>query len=161
MFEDLIRLWEVDFPGKDSTPIAIALRMQFLHLVDQQSLQDALEPFAIGFGEVDVLTRLAQQPPPHRLRPSDLADLCMVTTGAITGRIGRLEKGGHVVRVPSSSDKRILYVEMTANGAELLRRTRRHVAEKSRFLKGIRALSASERAQLNTTLTKLTRIFSM
>ena len=158
IFEDLIRQWEGDFPGEDSTPTAIALRIRHLHLLDQESLQEALLRFDVGFGEIDVLTHLAQQPAPKRLRPSDLAELCRVTTGAITGRITRLEERGYVVRVPSSSDKRTLYVQMTDEGQRLLRQTRESVVRSSRFLEGVRALPQSDRERLSRLLLKLIRI---
>ncbi|WP_322046503.1 MarR family transcriptional regulator [Paraburkholderia sp. J67] len=149
---------EVEFPGEDITPVAIAIRLRHLSIVDQRSLQDALQPFNIGVGDVDVLTHLAQQPPPHRLRPSDLAELCMVTTGAITGRLGRLEQEGYIVRAPSTSDKRTIYVEMTEKGRSLMQQARDSVIETSRFMNGIRELPAAERERFNATLTKLIRI---
>ncbi|WP_322055301.1 MarR family winged helix-turn-helix transcriptional regulator [Paraburkholderia bannensis] len=149
---------EMEFPGEDITPVAIAIRLRHLSIVDQRALQDALEPFDIGAGEIDVLTHLAQQPPPHRLRPSDLAEFCMVTTGAITGRLGRLEQEGYIVRAPSTSDKRTIYVEMTEKGRVLIQQARDRVIETSRFMNGIRALPAAERERFNATLMKLIRI---
>ncbi|MBP1861468.1 MarR family winged helix-turn-helix transcriptional regulator [Rhizobium herbae] len=159
IFSDLISQWEVDFPGEDSAPIAIAMRLRHLHMLDQESLHETLVSFDIGIGEIDVLNHLRYQPAPHRLRPSDLAELCMVTTGAITGRITRLEQKGFVVRVPSSSDKRTIFVQMTESGESLLLETREQVARSSRFLKGVRTLSASERDRLNRLLTKLISVF--
>lgn len=83
----------------------------------------------------------------------------MVTTGAITGRITRLEQKGFVVRVPSSSDKRTIFVQMTDSGERLLLETREQVVRSSRFLKGVRTLSASERDRLNHLLSKLISVF--
>lgn len=158
IFEDLIEQWAAESPGEDSAPVAIAMRMRHLYSIDQRSLQEVLQPFDVGFGEIDVLTRLGQQPAPYRLRPSDLAEMCMVTTGAITGRISRLERGGYISRAPSSSDKRTVFVEMTESGRTLLQQTRDKVDRASRFMNGIRALSSREQEQLNRTLMKLIRI---
>ncbi|KAA6487794.1 MarR family transcriptional regulator [Agrobacterium rhizogenes] len=159
LFTDLISQWEADFPGEDSTPVAIAMRLRHLHLLDQEALYESLLTFDIGIGEIDVLTHLRHQPAPHRLRPSDLAELCMVTTGAITGRISRLEQKGFVTRVPSSSDKRTVYVQMTDSGEKLVRETREQVARSSRFLKGVGSLSRSDQERLNRLLAKLIRVF--
>ncbi|ACM38456.1 transcriptional regulator [Allorhizobium ampelinum] len=158
LFSDLISQWEEDFPGEDSSPIAIAMRLRHLYLLDQASLEEVLVAFDIGIGEVDVLTHLRHQSPPYRLRPSDLAELCMVTTGAITGRITRLEDKGFVERVPSLSDKRTVYVQMTESGEKLLRETRVQVARSSHFLDGIRSLSAPERTRLDRLLAKLIQV---
>ncbi len=82
----------------------------------------------------------------------------MVTTGAITGRLGRLEQEGYIVRAPSTSDKRTIYVEMTEKGRSLMQQARDSVIETSRFMNGIRELPAAERERFNATLTKLIRI---
>lgn len=159
IFSDLISQWEADFPGEDSTPVAIAMHLRHLHMLDQASLSEILMAFDVGIGEIDVLNYLRHQPAPHRLRPSDLAELCMVTTGAITGRIARLEQKGLVLRVPSSSDKRTVFVQMTDSGEKLLQASRIQVARSSRFLKGVRTLSASDRERLNLLLSKLISAF--
>jgi DNA-binding MarR family transcriptional regulator len=158
LFPDLVAQWEHDFPGEDSSPIAIAMGIRHLYLLDQASLEEALVAFDIGIGEVDVLTHLGHQSAPYRLRPSDLAELCMVTTGAITGRITRLETKGFVERIPSLTDKRTIFVQMTESGEKLLRETRTQVTRSSRFLNGIRSLSAPERDRLNRLLAKLIQI---
>lgn len=155
VFDDLVRQWETDFPGEDSAPIAIAMRIRHLYQLDQESLQAILVPFGIGVGDIDVLTHLAQRPETRPLRPSDLASLCMVTTGAITGRLTKLEERSYLTRVPHPSDKRTIYVEITESGRELLNRTRAEVARASYLLLGIRALDNAERQNLVKTLTKL------
>ena len=158
MLDDLIRQWEADFPNRNSNAVAIALRLRHLYLLDQDALQNVLQPFHIGSGEIDVLARLQQQPPPHRLRPVDLAERCMVTTGAITGRIVRLEADGYVSRVPSASDKRTVYVQMTKKGEKLVQQVRRSIDSSSRFLNGIRTLASTDQDRLNKILIKLIRV---
>lgn len=158
MLEDLIKQWQTDFPGRNSIAIAVALRLRHLYQLDQEAAQDILRPFDVGLGEVDVLARLRQQPPPYRLRPIDLADMCMVTTGAITGRIARLESCGYVMRVPSASDKRTVYVQMTDAGNTLVQQFHKSIDSSSRFLKGIRSLPATDQERLNKILVKLIHI---
>ncbi|MGV1988205.1 MarR family winged helix-turn-helix transcriptional regulator [Agrobacterium sp. 22-221-1] len=155
VFDELVRQWEIDFPGEDSSPIAIAMRIRHLYQLDQESLQAILTPFGLGVGDIDVLTHLAQRPEGRPIRPSDLAELCMVTTGAITGRLTKLEQRKYLKRVPHPSDKRTIYVEITKAGRELLSRTREEVARSSHLLQGIRVLDISERRDLVATLTKL------
>ncbi|ACS60348.1 transcriptional regulator, MarR family (plasmid) [Rhizobium leguminosarum bv. trifolii WSM1325] len=158
VFDELVRQWELDFPGEDSSPIAIAMRIRHLHQLDQESLQVILAPFGLGVGDIDVLTHLSQGPEGRPIRPSDLADLCMVTTGAITGRLTKLEQRSYLKRVPHPSDKRTIYVEITDAGQELLNKTREEVARSSHLLQGIRALERSERRNLVETLAKLISI---
>jgi DNA-binding MarR family transcriptional regulator len=158
MLEDLIKQWQTDFPGRNSVAIAIALRLRHLYQLDQEAVQDVLMPFDVGLGEVDVLACLRQQAPPYRLRPIDLADMCMVTTGAITGRISRLERRGYVMRVPSASDKRTVYVQMTDAGDKLVQKIHKSIDGSSRFLRAIRTLPESDQERFNKILIKLIHI---
>lgn len=160
VFDELIRQWEVDFPGESSSPIAIAMRIRHLYQLDQTSLQLIFAQFDIGLGEIDVLTHVAQHSNSHRLRPSDLADACMVTTGAITGRLTRLEQRGYITRVPSPSDKRTIYVEITDAGRDLLQRTRKEVAKSSQLLRAVRSLPEADQKSLSQGLSKLLRVLA-
>lgn len=51
---------------------------------------------------------------------SDLKRSLDVTTGAVTGLIDRLEKLGLVERRPSSEDRRVIYLDLTAAGQDAM-----------------------------------------
>jgi DNA-binding MarR family transcriptional regulator len=70
----------------------------------------------------------------------------MVTSGAITKRIDRLERAGLVTRTVSDTDARSRQVALTAKGRRLVDDLlERHVANEHRLVSG---LSAREREQL-------------
>lgn len=153
--EDLIGLWKREFPDEDTLPVEITLQLKHLAALEQLVLQEVLRPFGIGAGDVDALLLMSQQPPPHRLRPIDLAQLCMVTTGAITGRLERLRTHGYVTRIQSETDKRTIYVQLTAKGRAAGQQIRRSLHADSIFLQAIRRLPLNERGHMRGLLARL------
>ncbi|MER7035643.1 MarR family winged helix-turn-helix transcriptional regulator, partial [Streptomyces albidoflavus] len=86
----------------------------------------------------DVLATLRRSPAPHRLTPADLMRSAMVTSGAITQRLDRLEARELVVRTRREGDGRSVYVSLTEAGRELIDRALvDHVDNQNRLLSGL------------------------
>lgn len=68
----------------------------------------------------DVLATLRRSAPPHRLTPAELMKSAMVTSGAVTQRLDRLEARGLVTRTPSELDGRSVQVALTEEGRTLI-----------------------------------------
>lgn len=151
-----IERWGADFPNEDLTATSIAVRIHHLYILAQSDLQSVLRPFQIGPGEMDLLFCLMNCDPPHRLRPSDLSKGCMVTTGATTGRIDRLEQLGLVERTGSDGDRRSIQVQITSAGKERVHDIRKALLTISAFHKAIRNFPPDEQKTLETMLKKLT-----
>ena len=72
----------------------------------------------------------------------------MVTSGAITQRLDRLEERGLVTRARSASDARSVEVTLTAEGRELIDRALPdHVATEARLLAGLGEKGRAELAE--------------
>lgn len=67
----------------------------------------------------DVLATLRRSGEPYELTAGDLVRQSMVTTGAITNRIDRLEQRGYVERA-TTSDRRKVLVRLTPAGLALV-----------------------------------------
>ncbi|GGT05593.1 MarR family transcriptional regulator [Nonomuraea spiralis] len=101
----------------------------------------------------DVLATLRRSDPPHRLTPAALMRASMVTSGAVTQRLDRLESRGLVRRTPSDSDGRAVHVTLTDEGLALIDRVLPdHLATEQRLLS---ALSGQRREKLAATLREL------
>ena len=74
----------------------------------------------LGEGDFDVLATLRRAGEPYERAPGELAAHTMVTTGAMTKRIDRLEHDGLVTRRPSAVDGRGRVVALTEAGRELI-----------------------------------------
>jgi DNA-binding MarR family transcriptional regulator/YHS domain-containing protein len=57
----------------------------------------------------------------HRLMMSRLARACGLPLSTMTGLVGRLESKGYLRRLRIDTDRRVVYVEMTPQGARLYR----------------------------------------
>ncbi|MEV0274455.1 MarR family transcriptional regulator [Hamadaea sp. NPDC050747] len=88
---------------------------------------------------------------PFERAPGELAAHTMVTTGAMTKRIDRLERAGLVARRPSQTDGRGRVVALTPAGRELIDQA---FAEHMRYERRlVDLLTPEQAAQLESLLT--------
>ncbi|TGA86701.1 MarR family transcriptional regulator [Streptomyces sp. MZ04] len=107
----------------------------------------------LEFAEFDVLATLRRVGAPHELTAGGLLKSAMVTSGAITNRLDKLERKGLIERHPDPADRRAIRVRLTAAGMELVdRAVVDHVANEERMLG---ALSAEDRRALDGALRRL------
>lgn len=143
--------WRRERPDLDVTPQGVIGRLHRLanHLTAE--LEVVYRRYGLGEGEFDVLATLRRAGPPFERAPGELAAFTMVTTGAMTKRIDRLERDGLVTRRRSTTDGRGRVVALTAAGRELIDRAfTDHMRNERRLLDH---LSADEAASLETLLT--------
>lgn len=143
--------WGRERPDLDVSPQGVIGRLHRLagHLTEQLCV--VYRRYGLGEGEFDVLAALRRAGAPYERAPGELAQFTMVTTGAMTKRLDRLERDGLVARRRSSTDGRGRVVALTTAGRELIDRAfTEHMANEHRLLAG---LSPEEAAQLETLLT--------
>ncbi|MEK3733449.1 MULTISPECIES: MarR family winged helix-turn-helix transcriptional regulator [Paenibacillus] len=87
------------------------------------------------------------------MRLSDVADTIHVTGGAVTGISDKLIEGGYARRVRDSQDRRVVYLEITDQGRELIRQLDKKRAELSELLYGF--LTEEEIRQLRIIYRKI------
>ena len=142
--------WARERPDLDVAPIGVIGRMHRLanHLTDE--LTAVYREFGLGEGEFDVLATLRRSGEPFELTPGELARHTMVTTGAISKRIDRLERDGLVAQRNSVDDARSRLVALTSNGRRLIDDAfAAHVRNERRLLD---ALSPRDAASLERVL---------
>lgn len=101
----------------------------------------------------DVLATLRRSGEPFALTAGDLMRSAMVTSGAITQRLDRLEGRGLVRRGPHAGDGRVVLVTLTTAGRELVDRVLPdHLATEERLLAGLAPEQRSALAALLRTL---------
>jgi DNA-binding MarR family transcriptional regulator len=101
----------------------------------------------------DVLLNLAAADD-HRLTMSTLGASVLLTSGGMTRLVDRMEDAGLVERRHCPSDRRAIWVAMTAEGARRLEEaTAEHLRSLDRHL--MAPLTATNRTALITALTKL------
>lgn len=143
--------WARERPDVDVRPQGVIGRLHRLagHLTEQLCV--VYRRFGLGEGEFDVLATLRRAGPPFERTPGELAQFTMVTTGAMTKRIDRLERDGLVSRRRSTTDGRGRVVALTTAGRELIDQAfTEHMANEHRLLA---ALTGKQAAELEAILT--------
>jgi DNA-binding MarR family transcriptional regulator len=99
-----------------------------------------------------VLATLRRAGAPYERTPGDLAASTMVTSGAMTKRIDRLEQRGLVTRRVSDTDGRGRVIALTPAGRDLIDEVMTaHMANEHRLLE---AVDAGDREDLERALTR-------
>ncbi len=147
----ILSQWQRERPDVDVTPAAVIGR---LHRLGDRLRVDIIEVYrrhGLTEGEFDVLAALRRQGAPFELAPGELAQHTMVTTGAISKRLDRLEEAGLVVRRGNAADGRGRIVQMTEAGQRVFDQAfTEHMRNESRL---IAPLDDQERAELERLLT--------
>ncbi|MFF5895001.1 MarR family winged helix-turn-helix transcriptional regulator [Streptomyces argenteolus] len=143
--------WARERPDLDVRPQAVIGRLHRLGALLTEQLCAVYRRHGLGEGEFDVLAALRRAGEPYERAPGELAAHTMVTTGAMTKRIDRLERDGLVSRRRSTADGRGRVVALTPAGRDLIDQAfGAHMRNERRLLD---ALSPEEAAQLETLLT--------
>lgn len=114
--DHIVEQWGRERPDVDVSGMAIIGRLGRLEKTIRPMLDNVFEQHDLESWEFDVLATLLRSGVPHRLTPGELLESMMVTSGAMTNRIDRLEKRGFVERAKSPSDGRQVLVSLTAKG---------------------------------------------
>ncbi|MFC8567976.1 MarR family winged helix-turn-helix transcriptional regulator [Streptomyces sp. NPDC057245] len=143
--------WRRERPDLDVAPQAVIGRLHRLAALLTEELCVVYRRHGLGEGDFDVLAALRRAGEPFERAPGELAAHTMVTTGAMTKRIDRLERAGLVTRRRATGDGRGRVVALTPVGRELFDRAfTEHMRNEHRLLG---ALSRDEAAALETLLT--------
>lgn len=148
--------WARERPDVDVRPQGVIGRLHRLGNLLTEQLCVVYRRYGLAEGEFDVLATLRRAGSPFERAPGELAQFTMVTTGAMTKRLDRLERDGLVTRRRSTKDGRGRVVALTPAGRELIDHAfTEHMANERRLLA---ELTGEQAAQLEALLaTWLTR----
>ncbi len=145
--------WANERPELDRSAMGVLGRILRAARIVELRIGEVFACFGLNRGEFDVLATLRRAGAPFRLNPRDLSAALLLSTGAMTNRLDRLEQAELVRRLPDPQDRRAVLVELTRRGRALIDRVlESHVANEERILRG---LSAAERRDLTGLLRKL------
>lgn len=149
----IVEQWNRERPDLDVSPTHTLQRITRLALLQGVSFARVFARYGISFGEYVVLVALRRAGPPYRLNPTRLFNAVILSSGAMTNRLDRLEKLGLVERLPDPTDRRGRLVALTDGGLELVDTAVVEHLENEQRLLG--ALDDGEREQLAGLLRKL------
>lgn len=111
--------WNAVRPDLDVSPMAVIGRISRLARLIDRRLAENFARHGIESWMFDVLATLRRSGEPYELSAGELVQHTMVTTGAITNRIDRLEERGLVKRT-AAADRRKVIVRLTPAGRALV-----------------------------------------
>lgn len=146
--------WRQEMPSLDLLPMElVGLLGHSARLVTRRHLEPFFKSNGLAQGEFDVIATLRRAGAPYALAPTQLFEALMITSGAMTHRLDRLEKAELITRTPNPDDRRGTLVSLTEKGLELINRLiPQHVENEARALAG---LTRAEQKVLNDLLKKL------
>jgi DNA-binding MarR family transcriptional regulator len=145
----IVEQWNRERPDLDVSPTETLQRITRLSLLQGVTFA----PYGISFGEYLVLAALRRAGPPYLMSPTRLFNAVILSSGAMTKRVDRLENMGLVERQPDPTDRRGRLVGLTDRGRELVdAAVVDHLENEQRLLA---ALDSREREQLAGLLRKL------
>jgi DNA-binding MarR family transcriptional regulator len=114
----IVQAWAKSDPRVDASPLEVAGRLLLCAAHLERAIIVALEPFELSFGDFDVLNTLRRRGDELGANPSDLARSSLITSGAMTARLDRLERAGLIRRAPDPKDRRAVRVHLTEKGEQ-------------------------------------------
>ncbi|MBW2270592.1 MAG: MarR family transcriptional regulator [Deltaproteobacteria bacterium] len=140
--------------GIDSSAAAIFMRLAALSRRLNAFHSAALKSEGLSTSEYQLLAlawSLGPQP------PRDLNGLLLLTSGALTNALDRLQQAGHIRRRRNPEDGRSVIVELTAGGSRLAERL--VPLEMAAQARQLAALSRAEKREVVTALDRLIDVF--
>lgn len=151
----LLAEWQVQRPELDAQAMAVVGRLLNIGRQLEARANAALRPLGLHYTDLDVLATLRRGGKPYRRTPTELRDSVLITSGAMTACLDRLEGNGLIARMADPHDRRSSAAQLTADGRRLIDK-----AIEVRFAEADAALgelSDSERSRLAALLKKLGR----
>jgi DNA-binding MarR family transcriptional regulator len=131
----IARTWARERPDLDPSPLLVIGRLIRLSVAYDVALRPPFAAAGLGSGDFDLLAALRRAGEPYTLTPSELATAMLVTSGAVTKRLDRLEGQSYVHRAASASDGRSRTVTLTDAGRQLVDELMPvHLANEARLL---------------------------
>jgi DNA-binding MarR family transcriptional regulator len=119
----IIQAWARSDRQVDARPLEVVGRLLLCAGYLERTIVAALEPFGLSFGDFDVLNTLRRRADKGGTNPKELARSSLITSGAMTSRLDRLERAALVTRAPDPSDRRGVLVQLTERGEEIAKRS--------------------------------------
>ncbi|HET7530445.1 MAG TPA: MarR family transcriptional regulator [Mycobacteriales bacterium] len=141
------------YPQIDPQVEGVVSRMSAIHKQISRAFDDTLATHGLNHGEYRLLLRLTSRSGDDRMTAGELSRALMLSSGAMTNRLDRLEAAGLIERVRDPRDRRGVLIALTDAGKTTIDRAVTEQAAKE--IDVMSALDAGELGQLNALLRKV------
>ncbi len=112
----LVQEWKKERPELDTSAMLVVGRILKLGKILEKKASTAILNNDIVYTDLDVLATLRRSGKPYELTPKQLMRSVLITSGAMTALLKRLEKLKLIYRAPSQKDGRIISAGLTKKG---------------------------------------------
>ena len=153
LIENLISDWGKERTDIDARPMAVVGRILRLGRSYENSTIEALKPYKLKYTEFDVLATLRRKGQPFQLNPKQLMKSVLITSGAMTACLDRLENRELIKRIQDPNDRRGTLIVLASKGITLVDKA---IATRFTLAKcELQILSKNEQNELAKLLTRL------
>jgi DNA-binding MarR family transcriptional regulator len=145
--------WQVERPELDAAAMAVVGRLLSIGRILESRANVALKPLGLHYTDLDVLATLRRGGPPYRRTPTELRNSVLITSGAMTACLDRLERNELISRVADPQDRRSSAAELTVAGRALIDQA--IVVRFAEAADALSGLSGDQRSQLAALLKTL------
>ncbi|TGM59020.1 MarR family transcriptional regulator [Leptospira vanthielii] len=151
--DEILRQWQKENPSLSLRGMEVFGRLGQVALLASNVVETNLARFGLKLGEFDVLASLRRSGSPFRLNPTQLWQGMLLSSGAMTNRLDRLETAGYIERLADPNDRRATLVSLTEKGLKLVEEA--VLSHTQNEDTSIQDLTDEEINTLNSLLTKL------
>lgn len=119
--DGIVQAWRIRDPDLDSSTLEVIGRLLLCADYFERTAAAVVQRFGLSIADFDVLNTLRRVGDRRGSKPTELARSSMITTGAMTSRLDRLEQAGLIRRTPDPDDRRGVLVCLTGQGSKLAR----------------------------------------
>lgn len=149
----VVSQWNTVVPEVDVQAMQVASRLFRMGTVAGRDVERLFKQYGLTQGEFDVLATLYRAGAPYTLCPQNLIEALLLSSGAMTNRLDRLEQAGLIRRFPNAQDRRGVNVSLTDSGLHAAHSSLvGYLGELERILA---PLDTNERATMASLLKKL------
>ncbi|GIG93209.1 MarR family transcriptional regulator [Plantactinospora endophytica] len=121
--------WTRRDPELDVSPFEVVGRLLLCADHCHRAIASVLRTLGLSYGDFDVINTLRRRGDPQGTNPRELARSSLITSGAMTSRLDRLEQAGLIARSADPADRRGVLVRLTGQGESLAEQAVRAVLE--------------------------------
>lgn len=118
--DQVVQQWGLEKPHLDTVPMALIGRLSRISKHLESNIAECHKSFGLTLGEFDVLATLRRAASNSKLTPSELLDALLLTSGAMTNRLDKLQSKNLIIRQCNKNDKRSITVALTVQGRLLI-----------------------------------------
>ena len=147
--KELAESWQRELPDIDPTQLLTQIYIMRLgRMLDSAYDRLCTETIGISGADMRVLFALRRAGPRSARRPTDLFRALLVTSGAMTKQLDRLQEGGFLVRLPDPAFGGGFLIKLTRKGKSASERTVRTLATKGLMSEALRVMSEDDLKEL-------------